>query len=79
MHPFKRGAWTEDECDMLVDLVQRSGKKWASIQVKLNRSADSCRDKYREMGDDLVKGRWKVRNKCSKGILLLLYFRYDID
>ena len=44
---------------MLVELVQRTGKKWATIQVKLNRSADSCRDKYREMGDDYVKGRWK--------------------
>jgi hypothetical protein len=59
LHPFKRGAWTEDEVEMLVDLVQRMGKKWASIQTKLNRSADSCRDKYREMSDDYVKGRWK--------------------
>jgi hypothetical protein len=59
LHPFKRGAWTEEEVEMLVDLVQRMGKKWASIQTKLNRSADSCRDKYREMSDDYVKGRWK--------------------
>jgi hypothetical protein len=35
------------------------GKKWAAIQQKLNRSADSCRDKYREMSDDYVRGRWK--------------------
>jgi hypothetical protein len=59
LHPFKRGAWTEEERDMLVDSVQRMGKKWASIQTKLNRSSDSCRDKYRELGDDYVKGRWK--------------------
>ena len=59
LHPFKRGAWTEEECEILVDLVQRMGKKWASIQQKLNRSADACRDKYREMSDDYVKGRWK--------------------
>jgi hypothetical protein len=59
LHPFKRGAWTEEEVEMLVDMVQRMGKKWASIQTKLNRSADSCRDKYREMSDDYVKGRWK--------------------
>ena len=43
----------------LVDLVQRMGKKWSSIQGKLNRSADSCRDKYREMSDDFIKGRWR--------------------
>lgn len=59
LHPFKRGAWTEEECESLVDLVQRMGKKWAAIQAKLNRSADSCRDKYREMSDDFVRGRWK--------------------
>jgi hypothetical protein len=59
LHPFKRGAWTEEECENLLDLVQRTGKKWAAIQQKLNRSADSCRDKYREMSDDYVRGRWK--------------------
>mmetsp|Transcript_2720 Transcript_2720/g.6373 ORF Transcript_2720/g.6373 Transcript_2720/m.6373 type:complete len:362 (+) Transcript_2720:100-1185(+) len=59
LHPFKRGAWSDEECEMLVNLVQRTGKKWASIQQKLNRSADSCRDKYREMNDDYVRGRWK--------------------
>jgi len=58
-HPFKRGAWSEAEAATLVDLVQRMGKKWSAIQAKLNRSADSCRDKYREMSDDFVKGRWR--------------------
>ena len=58
-HPFKRGAWSEEECATLVDLVTRLGKKWSNIQSKLNRSADSCRDKYREMSDEFVKGRWK--------------------
>ena len=59
LHPFKRGGWTEGECEGLVELVARYGKKWSTIQGKLNRSADSCRDKYREMGDEFVKGRWK--------------------
>jgi Myb-like DNA-binding domain len=58
-HPFKRGAWSEQECASLVDLVTRLGKKWSNIQAKLNRSADSCRDKYREMSDEFIKGRWK--------------------
>jgi hypothetical protein len=35
------------------------GKKWAAIQAKLNRSADACRDKYREMDDSYIRGRWK--------------------
>ena len=58
-HPFKRGAWSEAECTTLTELVTSLGKKWSAIQAKLNRSADSCRDKYREMSDDYVKGRWK--------------------
>jgi len=58
-HPFKRGAWSDAECTTLAELVQTLGKKWAAIQAKLNRSADSCRDKYREMSDEYVKGRWK--------------------
>ncbi|GAX10256.1 Myb-like DNA-binding protein REB1 [Fistulifera solaris] len=59
LHPFKRGAWTEEETTLLSDLVQRMGKKWSAIQAKLNRSADSCRDKYREMSEEFLKGRWK--------------------
>ena len=59
LHPFKRGAWSEEECIMLNNLVQTLGKKWSAIQSKLNRSADSCRDKYREMSDEFIKGRWK--------------------
>lgn len=46
-HPFKRGAWSEAEVSMLQDLVAHNGKKWSMIQSKLNRSADSCRDKVR--------------------------------
>ena len=59
LHPFKRGPWGEEEVTLLLDLVHRYGKKWSAIQSKLNRSADSCRDKYREMSSDYIKGRWK--------------------
>jgi hypothetical protein len=59
LHPFKRGLWTEEECDTLELLVAQIGKKWAAIQDKLNRSADACRDKYREMSDSYTRGRWK--------------------
>jgi hypothetical protein len=59
MHPFKRGVWTEEETTRLKLLVLTHGKKWAEIQSKLNRSADSCRDKYREFNNDYTKGRWQ--------------------
>jgi hypothetical protein len=42
----KQGAWTEEECNNLVNLVQRVGKRWGAIQKTLNWSADSCRKKY---------------------------------
>jgi len=56
LQPFKRGPWTDIECLQLSEAVQEHGKKWSMIQKKLKRSADSCRDKYREMS--FVKGRW---------------------
>jgi hypothetical protein len=61
MHPFKRGAWDEKETNELLLLVTTHGKKWSEIQNKLNRSADSCRDKYREFHTNFTKGKWKVR------------------
>lgn len=56
LHPFKRGAWSEEECKKLHELVTVNGKKWSLIQKEVHRSADSCRDKYREMS--FTKGRW---------------------
>lgn len=61
MHPFKRGVWDEKETNELLLLVTTHGKKWSEIQNKLNRSADSCRDKYREFHTNFTKGKWKHR------------------
>ena len=58
-HPYKRGPWSEREVHYLGELVQRYGKKWSFIQTILYRSADACRDKYREHSSDYIKGRWK--------------------
>jgi hypothetical protein len=58
MHPFKRGVWTDAETEQLTLLVLKFGKKWAEIQRRLNRSADSCRDKYREIDNDYTRGKW---------------------
>lgn len=58
MHPFKRGEWTEEETRELMLLVVMHGKKWVTIQNKLNRAADSCRDKYREFHTDFKRGEW---------------------
>jgi len=58
-HPFQRGPWNDEECSRLHELVETLGKKWSRIQFIINRSADSCIDKYREMSSMYVKGRWK--------------------
>lgn len=58
MHPFKRGDWTEEETRELMLLVTTHGKKWVTIQNKLNRSSDSCRNRYREFHMDFKKGPW---------------------
>lgn len=79
LHPFKRGAWSEEECEMLVELVSRMGKKWAAIQQKLNRSADSCRDKYREMNDSYVRGRWKENETEQLKLLLRQYLNAPLN
>lgn len=77
LHPFKRGCWDEEECNALVELVATMGKKWSTIQGKLNRSADSCRDKYREMSDEYIKGRWKEQE--TDMLKLLIWEQVGVD
>lgn len=57
-HPFRRGPWSDEECDMLIRLVGLHGRNYASIQSKLNRSKDDIQDKYREIQADYNKGKW---------------------
>jgi hypothetical protein len=57
--------------------VAQVGKKWAHIQAKLNRSADSCRDKYREMDDAFTRGRWKENETEQLKRLIREYLRLD--
>jgi len=77
LHPFKRGAWTDAEVETLIGLVSQVGKKWAHIQAKLNRSADSCRDKFREVDDTFVRGRWKENETEQLKRLVREYLRVD--
>jgi len=77
LHPFKRGAWSDDEVEALIGLVARVGKKWAHIQAKLNRTADSCRDKYREIDDSYIRGRWKESETEQLKRFIREYLRVD--
>mmetsp|Transcript_18945 Transcript_18945/g.42087 ORF Transcript_18945/g.42087 Transcript_18945/m.42087 type:complete len:321 (-) Transcript_18945:119-1081(-) len=52
LNPYKTGAWSQDEVDALQGLFLTYGPKWSKIQAELNRSAESCADKWRE-----VRGR----------------------
>ena len=77
MHPFKRGTWSDEEVEILIGYVAQHGKKWATIQNKLNRSADSCRDKYREFDDSYVRGRWKENETEQLKRLIREYLKAD--
>ncbi|MGK3740033.1 MAG: hypothetical protein ACI8RD_002080 [Bacillariaceae sp.] len=77
LHPFKRGTWSDEEVESLITSVTQYGKKWATIQTKLNRSADSCRDKYREIDDSYIRGRWKENETEQLKRLIREHLRSD--
>ena len=43
-----RGPWSDDETQRLLQLVQTHGTKWSKVGPLLNRTPDSCHDRYRE-------------------------------
>merc|ERR1719506_828830 len=56
LNPFKTGAWSEGEMKLLAELVEKYGAKWTRIQSEVNRSAEACADKWREIkGRDLAR------------------------
>lgn len=48
-------------------------------QAKLQRSADSCRDKYREISTDYVKGRWKDNETEALKVLIREHLNLSPD
>lgn len=79
LHPFKRGTWSEEETKQLMLYVSTLGKKWSEIQGKLNRSADSCRDKYREFHQDYTKGKWGTEDSQKLEKLVRGYLKVGDD
>ena len=49
VNPCRTGAWSQEEVDVLSRLFETYGPKWSKIQAELNRSAESCADKWREV------------------------------
>eukprot|EP00904_Undaria_pinnatifida_P013038 jgi/Undpi1/8865/HiC_scaffold_25.g11327.m1 len=49
LHGMKRGPWSPLEVCTLQTLVSQHGNKWRTIEKSMGRSADTCRDKYREI------------------------------
>ncbi|CAM9263547.1 unnamed protein product, partial [Ectocarpus fasciculatus] len=80
LHGMKMGPWADEEVAQLKLLVCTHGKKWADIGEMIGRSADSCRDKSRELISTPQEGPWteqeeKLLNKlimdrmgCSEGM-----------
>ncbi|CAM9215166.1 unnamed protein product, partial [Hapterophycus canaliculatus] len=58
LHGLKMGPWTSEEVVQLQHLVKTRGKQWKAIEKEINRSADACRDKYREIIPFQQQGAW---------------------
>lgn len=63
------GKWTDEDVARLIGLVARHGHQWALISTLLNRTADSCYDKYREAKPEYKKGRWTAQETETLGQL----------
>ncbi|KAL9188286.1 hypothetical protein ACHAXT_006664 [Thalassiosira profunda] len=61
-HGMQRGKWSEEEVSTLFRLVELHGRKWATIQDKLGRSATDCRVKFLAANENFERGRWSVEN-----------------
>lgn len=79
IHPFNRGPWTPEECNVLIELVALTGKKWTRIQNQLNRSADSCRDKFREIDQEYERGAWNTEDTNKFVNLIREYLKVDAN
>eukprot|EP00977_Amphora_coffeiformis_P004406 scaffold936_cov106-Amphora_coffeaeformis.AAC.12 len=57
-HTYTRGRWSDEEVSRLFQLVALHGTKWSKLALLLNRTPDSCFDKYRENKGDFERGPW---------------------
>jgi hypothetical protein len=59
-----KGAWTEEEVEQLLALVDKYGRKWKMISKELGRTSDNVYDKYRSLGEEAHEERvrkvWKI-------------------
>ena len=53
-----KGKWSEEEKKTLLTLVGEMGQKWNKIGEKLERSGQSCRDKWRMLKNSPKQGDW---------------------
>jgi hypothetical protein len=79
LHAFNRGPWTEEECQTLVHYVKIKGSSWAAIQEKLNRTSQSCRDKYRELCNNTNTGPWSHEEVRKFIFLIRDYAKVDAN
>ncbi|CAM9203288.1 unnamed protein product [Scytosiphon promiscuus] len=63
LHGLKMGPWTTDEVAQLQHLVKTRGKHWKLIEKEMDRSADACRDKHREIIPFQRQGAWTAEEE----------------
>lgn len=66
------GAWTQDETNKLITLVEEHGRKWAKIADEIGRSPEACHLHYRnvEGGANHKTGKWDESEVAKLYVLI---------
>jgi hypothetical protein len=64
-----RGAWSEDEVELLLNYVKKHGREWEKIGQMIGRTGLNVRDKYKEIGGKnntfRKRSKWTVQETIS--------------
>lgn len=68
-----KGAWQEDEVELLLNYVKKYGREWEKIGSMIGRTGLNVRDKYKEMGGKNNSFRKKTKWSVEETIKLIKY------
>lgn len=77
-----KGAWVEEDIELLLNYVKKYGKEWEKIGVMIGRTALNVRDKYKELGGSnnsfRTKSNWTVEETLQLIKLVEKYSKIKI-
>lgn len=76
------GKWTKAQEDHFIALVEKHNRKWRIIGEELGRTAENCRDKFRELGGlnhlSRKQHKWDLAEKYQLIMLIQKYTGLDL-